>query len=682
MAISQQHLADEAVSLNTPLAAGARTATFSPGIRDLPGLVALLDAQALIYRPGHPDAGRIDLVLGWGRKDNTRRARDYAQRHDLPYIALEDGFLRSVGLGQKEPPLSLVIDDAGIYYDATGPSRLEALVRAPLPADKIARAAGLIAAWRTGRVSKYNHAREDGGKLPERFVLVADQTRGDAAIGYGLADANSFARMLEAALDEHPDSTVLLKVHPEVFAGRKHGHFDRLSAGQASRVVVLGQDIHPPVLLEQAQAVYTVTSQMGFEALLWGRPARVFGMPFYAGWGLTQDELPAPARRHLVPLENLVHAALIEYPRYIDPETGLRCEAERVLEYLALQRHLRERFPAAVYAKGFSVWKRPIVRAFFAGSQVRFVREARQVPAGETLAVWGSPGQNPVPPECGLRVIRLEDGFLRSAGLGAELVRPLSWVMDRKGIYYDAGSPSELEEILRNTRFDPELLKRAANLRERISAGGVTKYNVGSGRWQPPDRTKPVILVPGQVESDDAIRCGAATLRHNMDLLRAAREGNPDAYIVYKPHPDVVAGLRGAGRAEASALTWCDDIVTDVGMDALLAEVDAVHTLTSLAGFEALLRGKAVTTYGQPFYAGWGLTEDKAPLARRTRRLSLDELVAGALILYPVYLSRTTHRFTTPERALDELLTWRKAGPTERPLLRHVLGFIARMRGK
>ena len=91
--------------------------------------------------------------------------------------------------------------------------------------------------------------------------------------------------------------------------------------------------------------------------------------------------------------------------------------------------------------------------------------------------------------------------------------------------------------------------------------------------------------------------------------------------------------------------------------------VDELHTLTSLAGFEALLRGKTVVCYGQPFYSGWGLTSDMIPVARRTRQLTLNELVAGALMLYPTYISRTTGRFTTPERALDELLAWRQQQP-------------------
>jgi capsular polysaccharide export protein len=71
--------------------------------------------------------------------------------------------------------------------------------------------------------------------------------------------------------------------------------------------------------------------------------------------------------------------------------------------------------------------------------------------------------------------------------------------------------------------------------------------------------------------------------------------------------------------------------------------VDEVHVNTSLAGFEALLREKPVSTYGVPFYAGWGLTTDLAPIpARRTAKRSIDELVAAALLLYPRYLDPVT----------------------------------------
>lgn len=627
-----------------------------------------------------PNPSDLEAVAGWGYKFSGLRAKRFAARHGVPCWLLEDGFLRSVGLGKDDPPLSIVVDTMGIYYDAETPSLLESLISRDHTPEELSRGEKLMALVRVARVSKYNMGRDYQGELPEGFVLVADQTLGDASIRFGLADRFSFTRMLEAAIEENPGRKVVLKVHPEVATGRKRGHFDLAKVRRIEEVIVLASDAHPISFLEGASAVYTVTSQLGFEALMWGRRVRTFGMPFYGGWGLTGDDLPPPSRRGKAVLPALVHAALVEYPRYTDPETGEPSTPERVIEHLALQRSMRSRFPSTLWAAGFSRWKRPIVRDFAQGSRVRFVSDAGVVPPGETVALWGRK-EGVGTPGPGVEVVRLEDGFLRSVGLGADLVRPLSWVMDRTGIYYDATVPSDLERILQEAEFGPDLVARAANLRETLRSNNLTKYNVGSGRWVRPKPDLRVILVPGQVESDASLRYGAPGLKRNIDLLRAVREANPDAYLLYKPHPDVLAGLRGAGGGEECAPEVCDEIVTDAPMGELLDAVDEVHVLTSLAGYEGLLRGKRVVVYGAPFYAGWGLTEDKVAVSRRTRRLTLDELTAGALILYPTYVSRATGKFTTPERALTELLLWRVEGVRKSGLKRRILRTVARIKG-
>lgn len=302
----------------------------------------------------------------------------------------------------------------------------------------------------------------------------------------------------------------------------------------------------------------------------------------------------------------------------------------------------------------------------FPGSRIQFVSNLEHVPDGGCVAVWGKAGASSALSR-DIRVLRLEDGFLRSVGLGTDLIRPMSWVVDGRGIYYDATNPSDLEVVLATSVFEPGLLARAAALREILVASGLTKYNVGNHSWNPPSVSQRLILVPGQVESDASLKYGAPGVRRNMDLLRAVREANPDAYVIYKPHPDVVARLRAAGQGESAALQWCDEVVTDVSMDRLLEAVDEAQVMTSLAGFEALLRGKPVTCYGQPFYAGWGLTKDIVPLARRTRHLTLDELVAGVLILYPVYFDRLGRGLISPEVAMEQLLAWREASAGKAP---------------
>ena len=334
-----------------------------------------------------------------------------------------------------------------------------------------------------------------------------------------------------------------------------------------------------------------------------------------------------------------------------------------------------------VYIYQFPYWKMPIVRQCFPESRLIFVDKVSAIVKDVYLVLWG---MTPIPsglPE-NVLILRIEDGFIRSVGLGADFIKPLSWVIDAQGIYYDATRTSDLESLCMDTVFDDALLKRAAALRLKIVATNVTKYNVGTKYWQRPNDVVHVILVPGQVESDASLVYGAPLERTNMGLLRAVRFANPEAYIIYKPHPDVLARLRLAGLNEDSANLWCDEIVTDVAMGDLLTKVDEVHVLTSLAGFEGLLRQKPVTCYGQPFYSGWGLTRDIILSTRRSRRLSLDELVAATLIKYPLYLSRDSKDLITPEQALDEMLVWQRTVKAGTPWWREVLRFFIRHFGR
>lgn len=640
----------------------------SRALARIPTLGPLLAPASLVV--GAPACRRASLtaLLAWGRKPSGKTAEAIARERGLPVWRCEDGFLRSLGLGPEGPPWSLLIDDLGIYYDAHAPSRLEGLISQSLSAEEGQRAAALRALWQAERVSKYNGARET---LPpsEPFVLVVDQTMGDLSLHYGMAEGASFQRMIQAALENHPRCSVLLKIHPDVAAGRKRGYLAEAPLTHP-RLRICADGGHPTALLERAEAVYVVCSQLGFEALLWGRPVHCFGMPFYAGWGLTCDALPPPPRRqpHRPSLDQLVHASLVAYPRYIDPHRLQPCGPETLIRAIGLQRRRQQELPAVVDAFGFKPWKQPILRRFLRGSQLRFRRHHAASPLGDSaLAIWGrDPGRGVArrllqQPEANL--LRIEDGFLRSVGLGANLIAPISWVVDRSGIYYDAGAPSDLETLLRTHPFDDAERRRGGALRQQLVAAALTKYNLQAPSWRRPPGVRRVVLVPGQVESDASIFYGAPDLHTNLALLQAVRAAEPEAWIVYKPHPDVVAGLRGEGSPQADLQRWCDALLTEGCMDQLLKEVDAVHVLTSLAGFEALLRGVEVHTWGLPFFAGWGLSHDRLTCPRRGRQLQLDELVYAALVVYPRYVSRRSGLFIEPEQAIQELLGWSKEPP-------------------
>lgn len=319
--------------------------------------------------------------------------------------------------------------------------------------------------------------------------------------------------------------------------------------------------------------------------------------------------------------------------------------------------------PAVAAVAGFSLRKCRLLEGFLPRTRLRRISGARQARSGEAVVVWASsPEATALAARPDIRVLRVEDGFLRSVGLGARLARPLSWVIDRRGIHYDPSGPSDLEHLLQTRAFEPALIGRAARLRQRIVASRVSKYNLANARWPGLSEAswgRPVVLVAGQVETDASLQAGSGAVRSNIALLKAARSRHPGAWLVYKPHPDVVAGLRTAGAGEDGSVAVADEVVTDAPIESLIDLADAVHVMTSLTGFEALLRGKTVHCHGLPFYAGWGLTTDAMTCPRRQRRLDLDELVAATLILYPRYVSLATGQPCTPEQTLEELIAWR-----------------------
>ena len=655
--------------------------TFSRKLFSIPNVQIFLDV-ALCHKSSV--SKKPHGVIGWGHKPTADKARRYATEQGLPYIALEDGFLRSLGLGcEGDAPLSLVVDKTGIYYDATCPSDLETLLEStgwetPELMESATRALEDI---KRSCLSKYNHAPLARphilGDDSRPRILVIDQTFGDSSVSLGLADANSFTRMLEEARARFPEGRIFVKTHPDVLAGKKKGYLTE--AARLYGVELIAEDVAPLSLLAQADAVFCVTSQMGFEALMLGKAVYCFGMPFYAGWGLTHDALSCPRRTRRRTLLEVFAAAYLLYARYVDPIRGERCDIHNVIRRLSIQREKNELNRGHHACFGYSNWKHPHARAFLqsTGSIIRFFKYFR----GEECAVhWAKKHGGEVVAwsskcvdgkletlcrDANVPLIRMEDGFIRSVGLGSNFQWPYSLILDRCGIYYDPTQPSDLEVILNElpSRTDHgELCERARNLREFIVSKGLTKYNVGGAgpsrdRW-PSDRR--IILVPGQVEDDASVRRGGCGIKSNFELLQEVRHREPDAFIIYKPHPDVEVRNRKGRIPDETALTVANEVVRDVRMDALLSVVDEVHTLTSQTGFEALLRGIKVCTYGGPFYSGWGLTEDRAAkrefLERRYAQLSLDELTAGVLLLYPSYYDWQTKNFCAAEDVCHRLL--------------------------
>ncbi|HEH4074120.1 TPA: capsular polysaccharide biosynthesis protein, partial [Campylobacter jejuni] len=626
-----------------------------------------------------------DLFLGWGRKKSGLKAINLAKKYKAKFILLEDGFIRSLNLGvENSPSFSMVKDDIGIYYDATAPSKLENLLNTyEFKDEEIKQAKKVIELIKKYKISKYNNnldIPDDYFQKDEKRVLIITQTANDASLEFGLAKDFKTVDMIKDAIKENPDSKIYIKIHPDVLSGKKQSDLDINSLPK--ECILITENFNPIALLEFFDKVYTKTSGMGFEALMQGCECVCYGMPFYAGWGLTKDKLECKRRMQKRSLEEVFYAAYILYSEYFNPYLNQKSNIFDTIQTLAKYKDIEKANSNRLFMLGFTLWKRYFIRPFFKAkdNKIIFLNSLKslaryKLKENDKFFIWGKridynalkttlikKAQDENLLHFIPKISLVEDGFIRSISLGSDLTRPFSLNVDDKGLYIDPNKASKLEELLQNEIFDENMLNRAKNIIKILLENRFSKYN-GLKHENLKINAKigqKIILIPAQVEDDVSMILGGFGLS-TLDLLKEVRAKNQDAYIIFKPHPDVLSGNRVGLKDETLILEFCDEIVKDCSIDSAIKIADEIHTITSTSGFDALLRAKKVFTYGMPFYAGWGLTKDKYRCERRTRKLSLEELVAGALIIYPRYINPKTKTLCEIEVCLDIMLNLQKA---------------------
>lgn len=481
-----------------------------------------------------------------------------------------------------------------------------------------------------------------GGRfwLPE----VSIDGRIDVLLAIG-GDAASAASLWESLRAERPDARVLV-----VFEGE--------AAVTPCAGMVWRAGVNPHSVIKRAAEIRS--DHIGEIALL----GALLDVPVTIDDGLAEDGV---ARKRA-----LTGTRVLEWLRrgvaWRSPFTGASMELGEASRCVTDARRAWMGRRGIAACVGMAWWKRRRMWAFMAGTEkpVLFCRSAARAVAharrnGGDIAVWRSrvpAGLFRRATQAGVGVRFVEDGFLRSVGLGSDLLPPSSIVMDSRGIYFDPSRPSDLEHILATTVFDDALRARGRALADNLVRSRVSKYGASAGAapvLNAPSGAR-ILLVPGQVSDDLSIRLGSPLVRDNLDLLENVKRDNPEAFIVFRPHPDVDAGHRTGAIPDSKALRYADRVLRGGSMTDLIASVHEIHTMTSLAGFEGLLRGRHVVTYGQPFYAGWGLTDDRAGgVPRRGRELRLEELVVATLVLYPFYLDPVTDIPCGPEVLIERL---------------------------
>ncbi|ENY9686528.1 capsular polysaccharide biosynthesis protein [Campylobacter coli] len=611
-----------------------------------------------------------DVFVGWGRKKSGLKAVELAKKHNVKFLLLEDGFLRSLNLGvENSPSFSIVKDEIGIYYDATAPSKLENILNTyEFSSEELEQAKKAIELIKKEKLSKYNNnlcLPKELFNANEERVLIITQVANDTSLKFGLADNFSTQDIINEAIKENPNAKIYIKIHPDVLSSKKQSDFN--AQDLPSKCVVIKENYNPIELLSHFKKVYTKTSGMGFEALMLKQECVCYGMPFYAGWGLTQDKQMCKRRLKKRSLEEVFCAAYILYSEYFNPYLNQKSDIFDTIYTLAKYKKIEQANSNTLYFLGFTLWKRWFMRPFFKAknNKIIFLNSLDELYKAnlnpeDKIFIWGKKyDKTLLAKDFSNEIFLVEDGFLRSVFLGSDLTRPFSLIIDSKGLYVDPSKPSDLEDILQNHGFDDNLRQRAKKLITTIIQNKFSKYNGLKHEKLDFNTNKKIILIPAQVEDDASMILGGAGY-DTLKLLQSVRAANKDAFVVFKPHPDVLSGNRKGLKDKDIILKYCDEIIENVSIDSAINACDEVHTITSTSGFDALLRGKKVVVYGKPFYAGWGLTQDLHHISRRTRVLSLEELVAGVLILYPRYIHPKSKNLCEVELALDTMLALQK----------------------
>lgn len=623
-----------------------------------PAVKRILSLSGYDVRLGVP--GEDDLVGVWGNAPITINGEIVPTDRKTGMIRIEDAWLRSLFPGRgATPPIGLLIDTEGAHYDASRPSDLETLLSTHPLDDTVLldRARGAIERLKEAHLTKYSAVDPDSAVPPPGYVLVIDQTEGDASVDACGADRNRFLEMLFVAQEEHPGAPVLIKSHPETAQGFRTGYFN--PADTRDRITFFSEPISPWTLLDGAIAVYTVSSQLGFEAIFAGHKPRVFGSPFYAGWGLTDDEFPVQRRQRRLSRAQLFAAAMLLYPKWYDPFADALCSFENALEVLAAETRAWREDRHGWVASGVPEVKQEHVRQMFgAYAPVQFEDAPASARAsGKSWMVWAKAAT------VGHRdASRLAKGLLPGIAPNTSPEAAITMALDGFGDYENSSKPTRLEKLISaRAELRPDQRRRAEALIRHIrslkpATDSVTNLDT------PPHQRCILVLGEDPENSQD---------RRDAKVLQTAKSQHPDAFLIYAPAP----GTEGRTPLDTEVIQLADLITQDPDPLQRLDRVCDVWTVASPLGLHALIRKLPVTTLGAPFYAGWNLTNDLGDIPpRRRAEPDLAGLVHACLIDYPRYVHPGLQRACP----VEAILAWSEMAD-QRPLHRWQDRIMARV---
>ncbi len=297
--------------------------------------------------------------------NQTDLSQNNDQNNELPKISDQENEHQVINQESSEY-INLLIKQISIAFPALAPydkhdatQMLNELFTYRLSSDKYAPDASP------------HHLTTPSGR--KKVVILDEEKQNRFKLKKVMASEKTFFEMISAAKKNHPGAAFFLLEPKTVRSDKKKGYLRKVA--EANGVQVLQNDVSSISILSQADVVYTVASQLGLDAIFLGKKIYCFGMPFYAGWGLTKDSIKLDRRNVKRSREEIFAAFCLFMTRYRHPITSEPSSFREILRFIILQRPLnfeRNRYIACIH---FDENLITFCKQFFAHANLHFFSE-------------------------------------------------------------------------------------------------------------------------------------------------------------------------------------------------------------------------------------------------------------------------------------------------------------------
>ncbi len=578
------------------------------------------------------------------------------------------------GFGNETSPYSLIYSyQDNLYYNGNNNAIHKLLesdwVPSPEDEDIGIKAIQLINKY---CISKYNqHSTFDPQKhsienKSEHALLLIDQPINSESVSLSEANNQNFSKMFLYAFENFPNSTLYIKYHPDTINGITEGFLHKFLKKNKlidhPSIKIIDYHCNIASIFYYVDDVFTVTSPVGFEALLRGKNVTTFGNSFYSGLGLTGDMLTHNKKERS--LVDVFVAMFIQNTLYINPFNEKRGNILDLLEYISLQKRHQNSKHIVFFRTEYSKSKNVInLLNLESKENISLNNQAKIIhQKSKLILVDNQKNMNHLPKQNPKAFV--SEGFLFPT-LNKNKHEPISLILDYNAAYYNNKINSDLDDILNNEVFTEYEIEQSfsfiSKLKEKFGKDLETqsKGTLDSNS----KKYKKIIFVPGTSEEEN-IYSTELPISSDLELILAIMQKEKNSLVIYKPHEkskiktskDIYKS--GIPKLEEMAITHCNQLVVELKahISHCINFSNEIHVINHNSGIEALIQGKKVVTYGHPFYAGRGLTTDLFSPAKDKKNVSLEKLILGALMLYPRYKIPTQKHFVSAKIALEYYL--------------------------